>query len=69
MSATNKNLIQVQQEIFDVERNMAQLRRAITEKSAPMRVAHTRLEARTRRPDVELCRDPVQHRLVREARK
>jgi len=45
---------------------MAQLRRAIADKSAPMRVAQTRLEARTHRPDVELCRDPVQHRLVKE---
>ena len=29
-------------------------------------VSQTRLEARTHRPDVELCRDPVYHRLVEE---
>ena len=29
-------------------------------------VSQTRLEARTHRPDVELCRDPPFHRLVEE---
>ena len=29
-------------------------------------MSQTRLEARTHRPDVELCRDPVYHRLVEE---
>ena len=29
-------------------------------------VSQTRLEARSHRPDVELCRDPVYHRLVEE---
>ena len=29
-------------------------------------MAQTRLEARTHRPDVEMCRDPVYHRLVEE---
>ena len=32
----------------------------------PLKVAHTRLEMRTHRPDVELCRDPPHHRLVEE---
>jgi len=31
-----------------------------------MRVAQTRLDERTRRPNVELCRDPSQLRLVTE---
>lgn len=31
-----------------------------------MKVAQTRLEARTHRPDVELCRDPPYHRIVEE---
>ncbi|XP_065340358.1 tektin-3-like [Cloeon dipterum] len=65
-SKLEMHLHKVQQEIFDVERNMSQLRRAISDKCAPMRVAQTRLEARIHRPDVELCRDPVQHRLVKE---
>ena len=29
-------------------------------------MSQTRLEARTHRPDVELCRDPPYHRLVEE---
>ena len=32
----------------------------------PFQVAQTRLEARTHRPDVELCRDQPFHRLVSE---
>ena len=32
----------------------------------PPQVSQTRLEARTHRPDVEMCRDPVYHRLVEE---
>jgi len=31
-----------------------------------LKVSQTRLEARTHRPDVELCRDPPYHRLVEE---
>lgn len=31
-----------------------------------LQVSQTRLEARSHRPDVELCRDPVHHRLVDE---
>ena len=31
-----------------------------------LQVSQTRLEARTHRPDVELCRDPPFHRLVEE---
>ena len=31
-----------------------------------LQVSQSRLEARTHRPDVELCRDPVHHRLVEE---
>lgn len=29
-------------------------------------MAQSRLEARTHRPDVELCRDPPHHRIVEE---
>ncbi|XP_046399309.1 tektin-3-like [Ischnura elegans] len=60
------HLHKVQQEIFDIEKNMDLLRKAIRDKNNPMKVAQTRLEARTHRPDVELCRDNAQHRLVRE---
>lgn len=53
---------QVQQEIFDMEKYIELLRKAILDKSAPMKVAHTRLEARTHRKNVELCRDMAQDR-------
>jgi len=36
------------------------LQRAIAEKERPVKVAETRLDERTRRPNLELCRDPAQ---------
>ncbi|XP_040297031.1 tektin-4 [Bufo bufo] len=53
-------------EIGDQENNIAALKQAITDKEAPMKVAQTRLYQRSFRPNVELCRDPVQFRLVSE---
>lgn len=41
---------------------MESLKRAIREKESPLKVAQTRLEERTRRPNVELCRDNPHHR-------
>lgn len=38
--------------------------KAIADKSAALKVAHTRLEARTHRPELELCRDYAQLRCV-----
>lgn len=55
-------LKKVQQEIFDIEKNIELLRKGIIDKSNPMKVAHTRLEARTHRKEVELCRDSAQDR-------
>ncbi|XP_046359629.1 tektin-3-like isoform X1 [Haliotis rufescens] len=60
------HLSKVLQEIFDMEKNIELLKKATQDKQAPMQVAHTRLDTRIRRPNVELCRDPVQHRLVEE---
>ncbi|PNF37675.1 Tektin-3 [Cryptotermes secundus] len=60
------HLHKIQQEIFDVEKHMELLRKAIMDKSNPLKVAHTRLEARAHRRDVELCRDCAQTRLVKE---
>lgn len=54
------------QEVFNMEKNIEMLKKAIADKEAPLQVAQTRLETRTRRPNVELCRDPAQHRLVSE---
>ena len=59
---TPRCILQVLQETFDMEKNIELLKKSIKDKQAPMQVAHTRLEIRTRRQNVELCRDPVQHR-------
>uniref|UniRef100_A0A1I8FNY4 Tektin n=1 Tax=Macrostomum lignano TaxID=282301 RepID=A0A1I8FNY4_9PLAT len=53
-------------EIFDVDRSIALLRKAIADKEAPMKVAQTRLEERTRRLDIEICNDPAMNTLQRE---
>lgn len=48
------------------EKNIAALKKAIADKEGPVKVAQTRLEARNRRPNVELCCDTVQYRLIGE---
>lgn len=53
-------------EIGNQEKNIAMLKIAINDKEPPMQVSQTRLSHRTYRPNVELCRDPVQYRLVSE---
>ncbi|KAG8430090.1 hypothetical protein GDO86_018502, partial [Hymenochirus boettgeri] len=58
--------LQTLQEIFSTEMTIEAIKKAIKDKSAPMKVAQTRLDERTRRPNVELCRDTVHLRLVQE---
>uniref|UniRef100_A0A673UHD3 Tektin n=1 Tax=Suricata suricatta TaxID=37032 RepID=A0A673UHD3_SURSU len=53
-------------EITDQEHNVAVLKQAIKDKEAPLKVAQTRLYQRSHRPNVELCRDAAQFRLVSE---
>ncbi|XP_053327698.1 tektin-4 [Spea bombifrons] len=53
-------------EIAGQENNIAALRQAIKDKEGPLKVAQTRLYERSHRPNVELCRDPVQFRLISE---
>nr|BAT46618.1 tektin 5 [Tokudaia muenninki] len=62
-----KNKLQTQlakilQEIFQAENTIMLLERAIVAKECPLKVAQTRLACRTRRPNVELCRDVPQFR-------
>ena len=45
-----------------MEKNVEFLEQEIKNKEAPMKVAQTRLDHRTHRPNVELCRDPAQFR-------
>lgn len=65
-SKVQLHLHKVQQEIFDVEKHIEILRKAINDKSNPLKVAQTRLEARAHRPDLELCRDNAHTRLIEE---
>ncbi|XP_069427609.1 tektin-4 [Ovis canadensis] len=53
-------------EITDQEHNIAALKQAIKDKEAPLKVAQTRLYQRSHRPNVELCRDAAQFRLMSE---
>ncbi|XP_053947551.1 tektin-3 isoform X2 [Anastrepha ludens] len=67
----SKNKIQlhlhkVQQELFDLEKHIFLIQKAIQDKSSPLKVAQTRLEARTHREGIELCKDWAQLRLVQE---
>ena len=57
-------LSQVCDEISATENNIADLKKAIKDKENPMKVAQTRLHSREYRPNVELCRDPVQYKWV-----
>ncbi|XP_013399215.1 tektin-4 [Lingula anatina] len=61
-----ENLSKICDEIAQQERNIAAMKQAIRNKENPMKVAQTRLNNRTFRPGVELCRDPVQYKLVGE---
>ncbi|ESP00804.1 hypothetical protein LOTGIDRAFT_225697 [Lottia gigantea] len=60
------HLQRTMQEIFDMERNIHLLRKAIQDKENPMKVAQTRLDERTRRIHVEVCHDPVMKTLKNE---
>ena len=62
------HLSKTMQEIYDQEKHIEALKKALRDKGPPLKVAQTRLEARAHRPDVELCRDPPHLRLVEEVR-
>lgn len=53
---------QTLQEIFQTEMLIESLKKALRDKDSPLKVAQTRLEERTRRPNMELCRDNPHHR-------
>lgn len=62
------NLQKTQEEIFAVEQEIELILNDIRNKSDTLKVAQTRLEARTHRPGMELCKDEVQQRLVKEVK-
>ncbi|CAM9700121.1 unnamed protein product [Bubo scandiacus] len=65
-SKIRTHLAKTLQEIFQMEMNIEAIRKAIRDKGPPLKVAQTRLDERTRRPNMELCRDTAQLRLVNE---
>ncbi|KAF6027613.1 TEKT3 [Bugula neritina] len=71
VDARNKlqdQLAKTMAEIFDMEKNIELLRKAIADKEAPLKVAMTRLEERTHRMNMELCHDPAMTGLQEEVR-
>lgn len=60
------HLAKVLEEIFEVEKTIELVKQCIEEKAPYMKVAQTRLEARTHRPNMESTRDHVQNRLAEE---
>ncbi|XP_011479627.1 tektin-2 [Oryzias latipes] len=53
-------------EIAEMESDIRELDADLQAKTAPLKLAHTRLENRTHRPGMDLCRDEVQYSLVAE---
>jgi len=60
------HLSKVLGQIKEMEDNVDRLAKGIADKEQPMKLANTRLDNRSNRPNVELCRDQVQYRLVEE---
>ncbi|XP_053813259.1 tektin-4 [Vidua chalybeata] len=61
-----QRLQQILKDIGEEEANIVNLKEAIRAKEAHLKVAHSRLYDRSSRPNVELCRDEPQFRLVSE---
>ncbi|NXP66805.1 TEKT3 protein, partial [Chloropsis cyanopogon] len=65
-SKIQTHLAKTRQEIFQLETKIQVIQKTIRDKEVQLKVAQTRLDERTRRPNVELCRDAAQIRLVQE---
>jgi tektin-1 len=68
-SARNKladHHAKVTEEEKKMEDTIAGLERAIESKRKPLELAESRIVTRKQRPNIELCRDPAQYRLVEE---
>ncbi|XP_043072936.1 tektin-2 [Puntigrus tetrazona] len=57
-----------QEEIAELEKDICGLEEDMQAKTAPLKLVHTRLENRIKRPGMDLCRDEVQFGLVDEAK-
>ncbi|NXM72354.1 TEKT3 protein, partial [Serilophus lunatus] len=65
-SKIQTHLAKTRQEISQMEMKIQVIQQTIKDKEVQLKVAQTRLDERTRRPNVELCRDAAQLCLVRE---
>ena len=54
------------QEMYDLSKHINNIKNAIRAKQAPLKVAQTRLELRSHRPDAEATRDMPHVKLVQE---
>ncbi|KAK4472482.1 hypothetical protein MN116_003730 [Schistosoma mekongi] len=61
-----EHLSAVVKEISNIEDTLHELEKAIKDKDGTLRLAGTRLGIRRERPNVELCRDPTDFRLIQE---
>ncbi len=52
--------------IDNMEENIKNVEKAILDKEAYLKLAHSRLDLRTNRPQIELVRDPAQYKMVKE---
>ncbi|NWS59744.1 TEKT1 protein, partial [Chunga burmeisteri] len=59
-------LAMVMDEAASQEKTIAALKKAIADEEGPVKVAQTCLETRNHRPNMELCYDTVQYRLISE---
>ncbi|RXN28555.1 tektin-2 [Labeo rohita] len=62
------SLLSTQEEIAELEKDICGLEEDMQAKMAPLKLVHTRLENRIKRPGMDLCRDEVQFGLVDEAK-
>lgn len=60
------HLAKIEGQMREMEENIQKLQKGIEDKVGPKKLSETRLDSRTNRPNVELCRDPVQYRLIGE---
>uniref|UniRef100_A0A8C9NKP5 Tektin n=1 Tax=Serinus canaria TaxID=9135 RepID=A0A8C9NKP5_SERCA len=64
--AITLTIAQTLEEIAEMEEEIRQLEENIKKRTLDLKVAHTRLETRTYRPHIELCRDQAQFGLTDE---
>lgn len=61
-----EHLAEVLKEISNIEDTIVEVKKAIQDKEGALKLAGTRIDIRNTRPNVELCRDPANYRLIQE---